>query len=48
MFYVYDFMCREWTLKHIIDEMFVLSTSSEEHEYLMFCVEREPLEHMSI
>ena len=25
MFYVYDFMCWVWTLKCIIDEMFVLS-----------------------
>ena len=36
MFYVYDSMCWAWTLKHIIDEIFVLSASSEEHEYLMF------------
>ena len=48
MFYVYDFMCWAWTLKHIIDEMFVLSASFEAHEYLMFCVEREALEHMII
>ena len=37
MFYVYDFMCWAWTLKHIIDEMFLLSARSEaHHEYLMF------------
>ena len=48
MFYVYDFMCWAWTLKHIIDEMFVLTASSNAHEYLMFCVEREALEKMSI
>ena len=48
MFYVYDFMCWAWTVKHIIDEMFVLSKIFEEHEYLIFCVEPEALEHMSI
>ena len=46
MFYVYDFMCWAWTLTQIIDEMFVLSATYEVHEYLMFCVEREALEHM--
>ena len=48
MFYVYDFMCWAWTLKDIIDEMFVLSASSEAHEYLMSCIEREAMENMSI
>ena len=48
MFYVYDFMCWAWTLKHIIDEMFVSSARYEAHEYLMFCVEKEALEHMRI
>ena len=48
MFYVYDFMCWALTLKHIIDEMFVLSGSSETHEYSMIFIEGEALEHMSI
>ena len=48
MFYVYELMCWEWTPKHIFDEMFVLSKSLEAHEYLMFFVEREAIQHMSI
>ena len=36
MFYIYDFKFWAWTLKHIIDEMFFLSTRYEVHEYLMY------------
>ena len=42
MFYVYDFKCWVWTLRHIFDEMFVLSVSYEAHKYLMFVL-REKL-----
>ena len=44
-------MCWAWTLKHIIDEMFCVERGARSYGaqgYLMFCVEREDLEHMSI
>ena len=42
-------MCWEWTLKHMIDEMFCVEQGDLEHmRKLMFCVEQEALEHMSI
>ena len=45
---MYDFMCWEWTLKHMIDEMFCFERGALEHEYLNVCVEQEALEHMSV
>ena len=46
---MYNFMCWEWTLKHIIDKMFCVEQGAMAgHEYLNVCVERDALEHMSV
>ena len=31
MFYIYDFMCWVWTLKHILDKMFCVKRGALEH-----------------
>ena len=45
MFYVYNLMCWVWTLKHIIDQIFLLSVSSEENACLIFLLSVSSKEH---
>ena len=46
--YIYVSLGWEWTLKHMIDEMFCFEQGPPEHMgKLMFCVEQEYREHMS-
>ena len=46
--YVYIcWLCWAWTLKHMIDENFMLVSTLKHMIDEMFCVEREALEHMS-
>ena len=45
---IYVYLCWEWTLKHMIDEMFCVERGALKHMgKLVFCVEQEAIEHVS-
>ena len=44
----WNVLCWEWTLKHMIDEMFCVEREALEHMSTYIFVEHKALEHMKI